>query len=238
MIEHRLELLNLMQSLYNPDKATALVKFFQAYPGGYGEGDRFYGIAVPEQHKIARQYVSLLSVDEIGKLIMHPVHEVRLTALLMLVRKYQKCKDPDEQKRIVETYLSSMDYINNWDLVDSSAPHILGPYFLNRSHNYLLEIAQSGHLWMQRIAILTTQHFIRNGYYKTTLDIALILLKHKHDLIHKAVGWMLREVGDRDYQTEYEFLKVHYKHMPRTMLRYAIEKFDENVRQAFLKGTI
>lgn len=138
----------------------------------------------------------------------------------------------------MDFYLNNIPYINNWDLVDSSADKILGPYFFEQEKDLLYTLAHSDHLWKQRIAIITTFHFIRNGQFNDTFNIAKILLKNKHDLIHKAVGWMLREIGNRDFEAELNFLKDHYREMPRTMLRYAIERFEEGLRQQFLKGLI
>jgi len=232
------EFMQTIKSAGNPARVPALAKFFQAYPGGYGESDTFYAISVPEQRKLSKTYYKLLSLEELSTLLTNPVHEIRLTTLMMLVLRFRKSKDPREQEAIVQIYLSHMDYVNNWDLVDCSAHHILGPWFLDKPHDILFELADRNHLWSQRIAVIATFHFIRQKQYKTTLKLAEKLLHYKHDLIHKAIGWMLREIGNRDYQTEYNFLIKHYKTMPRTMLRYAIEKFEEPVRQGFLKGTI
>lgn len=220
------------------EKAAFLPRYFKVIPGGYGEGDQFIGVTVPLQRKVARKYCREVSLDEIEVLLREPIHEYRLTALFLLVLKYDKAKDEGEQRAIVDLYLNNIPYINNWDLVDASADKILGPYFFERERDLLYTFARSEHLWKQRIAIITTFHFIRNGQYHDTFDIARILLQNKHDLIHKAVGWMLRETGNRDFAAEYSFLKEHYREMPRTMLRYAIEKFDESLRQQFLKGLV
>jgi len=220
------------------EKADFLPRFFQVTPGGYGEGDQFIGVTVPLQRKVARRYYRKVSLSEIEMLLKEPVHECRLTALFLLVLKYEKAKDQEEQKAIVDLYLNNIPYINNWDLVDASAYKILGPYLFEREKDLLYTFARSDHLWKQRIAIITTLHFIRNGHYDDTFNIARILLNNKHDLIHKAVGWMLREIGNRNFAAEFEFLKEHYREMPRTMLRYAIEKIDEGLRQQFLKGQI
>ncbi len=238
MSKYKTEFLQKMESLKKPERSLALEKFFQAYSGGYGEGDKFWGMSVPEQRKVSKEYYMLLTLEDNDDLLKHPVHEVRLTGLMAMVLRYQRSKDIMEKETLAAIYLSNLDKINNWDLVDSSAPHILGPHFLMRNPEQLFAMARSGNLWQQRISIIATQHFIRQGKYDTTLALAEILLNHEHDLIHKAVGWMLREIGDRDYQTEYEFLTRHFRQMPRTMLRYAIEKFDENIRQDFLKGRI
>jgi 3-methyladenine DNA glycosylase AlkD len=219
-------------------KAGDLARFFQAFPGGYGEGDTFLGVTVPAQRTISRQYFTQITLEEIALLLNENIHEHRLTALFMLVLKYQKASTEPEQKAIVDTYLENIHGVNNWDLVDSSCYLILGPWLLNRDKQLIYDLAHSGQLWLQRIAMITTMHFIRKGHYNNTLQLALILLNHPHDLMHKAVGWMLREVGNRNFETQYQFLEKHYRQMPRTMLRYAIEKFPEDVRQAFLKGRI
>jgi len=232
------EFLQTMHTSANPVRVPALEKFFQAYPSGYGEGDKFLSLMVPQQRAISRQFFKLLTLDEMAELLTNQYHEVRLTILMMLVLRFQKSKDSAEQEAIVTIYLSNLDQVNNWDLVDSSAHHILGRWLADKPHDLLFDLADEDHLWKQRIAVIATAWFISKGEYVTTLKLAEKLLHHKHDLIHKAVGWMLREIGNRDYGTEYNFLKKHYKTMPRTMLRYAIEKFDEAVRQDFLKGRI
>lgn len=217
-------------------RGETLPKFFQVYPGGYGEGDKFIGVTVPNQRTVSKKHYENISLSELEQLLWEPIHEYRLTALFMLVLKYQKSKDESLQKEIVELYLKNIERVNNWDLVDSSAHHILGPYLMNKNRQLLYELANSPNFWVQRIAIIATLHFIRNGQFDDTLSIAEILLNHRHDLIHKAVGWMLREVGKKDYEVEHAFLIKHYNNMPRTMLRYAIERFPEEVRQNFLKG--
>lgn len=213
-----------------------LYKFFQAFPGGYGQGDEFIGVTVPNQRAVAKMFYRDIPLDELEQLLREPIHEYRLTALFIMVLKYQKSKNHEEKKGVVDIYLRNTDRVNNWDLVDSSAHLILGDYLLDRDRQQLYDFAKSENLWVQRIAIIATLCFIRKNQFDDTLRIAELLLNHRHDLIHKAVGWMLREVGNRDYDVEFDFLVKHYKNMPRTMLRYAIEKFPEDVRQAFLKG--
>ncbi len=220
------------------EKAGFMLKYFKAVPGGYGEGDKFYGVKVPFQRRIAKKYYKIISLEELNLLIKDPFHESRLTALFILVEKFEKAKTETEQKKIVCFYLNNIPYINNWDLVDSSAHKILGVYLFTREKDILYELARTNHLWKQRIAVISTFYFIRNNEYEDSLKIARILLEHEHDLIHKAVGWMLREVGNMDLQVELDFLKKHYKNMPRTMLRYAIEKFEPNLRKKYLKGLI
>lgn len=219
------------------EKALISAKFFKTGKGSYGEGDVFIGITVPEQRKIAKKYYKEIKLDEVEKLLNEKIHEYRLTALFILVYKYQKASSDFQKKEIVDLYLKNVSCVNNWDLVDSSADKILGDYcMLTNNKELLYEFATTDNLWKQRIAIMSTFYFIRNKEYNDTLKIAEILLNHKHDLIHKAVGWMLREIGKRDFNIEYDFLIKNYKKMPRTMLRYAIEKFDEPLRQRFLKN--
>ena len=217
------------------EKAKVLQRFFKTGPGEYGEGDVFIGIVVPEQRKTAKKFNDA-GLKEIEKLLHDAIHECRLTALMILCDKF-KSAEPDEQERIFKLYIKNYKYINNWDLVDLSAPAISGGYFLRRDRSFLYELVKSDNLWKQRIAVLSTYTFIKNNEYTEILKIAEMLLNHKHDLIHKAVGWMLREAGKRDLNILLSFLKKHYKNMPRTMLRYAIEKLDENTRQNYLKGT-
>ena len=227
-----------LEKYIDVEKAEYLPKFFKTSPGGYGEGDKFIGITVPNQRKVVRKYYKDISLDEIAILLKEPIHEYRLTALFFLVIKYEKASTEAEKKGIVDLYLNNTSYINNWDLVDCSADKILGPYLLDKEKDLLYMLANSDHLWQQRISIITTFHFIKNQQFSDALNISKLLLKHKHDLIHKAVGWMLREIGKRDFEVELTFLKQYYKEMPRTMLRYAIEKFEEGLRQQFLKGLV
>lgn len=222
-----------MQQLANPEKAVVLSRFFKTGKGEYGEGDLFLGITVPEQRKIARKY-SLLPLNKLQKLLSSKIHEHRLTALLILVIKYGKA-DEDSREDIFNFYLSNMKHINNWDLVDLSADKILGAHLLKRDRGILFRMAKSRNIWERRIAIMTTFHFIKKNQFSETLAVAEILLNDSHDLIHKAVGWMLREIGKKDRETEERFLLKYYSIMPRTMLRYAIEKFDDNNRKFYLK---
>lgn len=221
-----------LKKLANPKQAALLQRFFKTGKGEYGEGDIFLGIKVPEQRKIANKYD--LDLKEIQGLLNSKIHEHRLTSLFILIKKYNKSNE-NERKKIFEFYLRNTKNINNWDLIDLSAPKIVGNYLLDKDRSVLYKLAKSNSLWEKRISILATAAFIVNDEYKDTLRIAEILLNDKHDLIHKGVGWMLREVGKRDQKIEEEFLKKYYKKMPRTMLRYAIEKFEENKRQFYLK---
>jgi len=225
-----------LQVLKDPKKAADSVRFYQTDKGGYGEGDQFLGIVVPKQRKISRKYKDL-SLPELQELLDSQFHECRSVALMILVLQYRK-GNPEKHQQIVDLYLKNSKKIDNWDLVDMSAPYILGDWFLDRDRNILYEYAKSENLWQKRIAMLSTYGFIRKNQYEDTIKIAEILLNDKHDLIHKAVGWMLREVGKRDQAEEEKFLKKYYREMPRTMLRYAIEKFPESIRQKYLKGEI
>ncbi|NQT61263.1 MAG: DNA alkylation repair protein [Bacteroidetes bacterium] len=229
-----------LEAQANPEKAKQLERFFKTEPGQYGEGDRFLGIPIPEQRKIARLCFRECPLDQLGKLLESKVHDHRMTALLMLVAGAESRAGRLDPKPYVDFYLTHLDWINNWDLVDVTCPKILGPWFYGRDRKKLVELAtsDSNNLWHQRIAIITTYYFIRQKDYSTTFEISDILFDHPHDLIHKAVGWMLREVGNRDPQAERDYLDSRYKRMPRTMLRYAIEKFPEEERQAYLHGDV
>lgn len=227
-----------LRSFASEEKASFLSKFFKTGRGEYAEGDKFIGVTVPNQRMVAKKYYSEISSIEIEELLHSPIHEYRLTALLILVYKFERNKSSSERNQIVELYLKNSEFINNWDLVDLSAPKILGAYLFDKDKTILYDFAKSGHLWKQRIAIISTYYFIKKNHFEDTFRISEILLFHKHDLIHKAVGWMLREVGKINLSAEVEFLNRHYKKMPRTMLRYAIEKFDEDLRQKYLKGEI
>ena len=219
--------------LKNPTKAKILSGFFKTGKGQYGEGDLFLGITVPLQRKLAQKYLTL-SQSNIQKLLDSEIHEHRLTALFILIKRYQQ-SDIKIKKEIVDFYLKNLNSINNWDLVDLSAPKILGDFFQDKDKSVLYKLAQSNNLWKRRIAILATYTFIKNKQFDDTLKIAELLLEDKHDLIHKAVGWMLREVGKKDQKVEEVFLKKYYKIMPRTMLRYSIERFPEKKRKYYLK---
>ncbi len=225
-----------LQELGSREKAKVLQRFFKTGPGEYGEGDVFVGVKVPELRKLAKEYQEI-TVKEVKLLLRSAIHEERLLALFILVRKYSKGNET-EKKRIYVLYLKNMQFINNWDLVDSSAHHIIGAFLVDKSKEPLYILAKSINLWERRISIISTFYFIKHDKYAETLKISEILLTDEQDLIHKAVGWMLREVGKRHMPTEKKFLRKHYKRMPRTMLRYAIEKFPEDKRQGYLKGKI
>jgi 3-methyladenine DNA glycosylase AlkD len=221
--------------LSNPEKAKNLSRYFQTGKGQYGEGDVFLGIPVPEQRRIAKRYLNL-PLDDIQELLSSEIHEHRLTALLILVSKYGKADNPGKEE-IFSFYLKNTENINNWDLVDLTAPKIVGDYLFNKDTSILFKLAKSKNLWERRIAVLSTFRFIDNNDFEDALSIAKLLLHDKHDLIHKAVGWMLREIGKRDQEIEERFLSKYHMQMPRTMLRYAIEKFEENKRKFYLSQT-
>jgi len=223
-----------LQQLESKDKAKVLRRFFKTGPGEYGEGDVFIGVRVPELRKLLKEYPDI-TIKEVVQLLSSTIHEERFFALLILVSKYSKGNEA-VKKRIYELYLQNTQFINSWDLVDGSAPHIVGAFLMDKSKEPIYRLAKSDNLWERRIAILSTFHFIKHDKYAETLKISKILLSDEQDLIHKAVGWMLREIGKRHMLTEEIFLKKHYKKMPRTMLRYAIEKFPESKRQKYLRG--
>jgi 3-methyladenine DNA glycosylase AlkD len=226
-----------IRRLADKNKARILRRFFKAGPGDYGEGDIFLGITVPVIRKLAKEHDRFPPRDA-AKLLTSPFHEERLLALLMLVRAFSRGSD-SEKKQLYTLYLRHTRYINNWDLVDLSAPAIVGGYLVGSNDRArLYALARSKDLWKRRIAIIATFAFIRRNDYIDTLNIAAMLLDDGHDLIHKAVGWMLREVGKRDLGAEEKFLRRHYERMPRTMLRYAIERFPEAKRKKYLNGTI
>jgi 3-methyladenine DNA glycosylase AlkD len=222
-----------LNKLKNRNKAKILERFFKTGKGEYGEGDIFLGIVVPKQREMAKKYIGV-TLEDLQKLLFSKIHEYRLVALLILVQKYKKA-DNLGKKTIVNFYLKNTKNINNWDLVDLTVEKILGEYFLDKDRKILYKLARSKNIWERRIAVITTFQFIKNGRFEDTLKISEILLEDKHDLIHKAVGWMLREVGKRNQKAEEKFLMKYYKTMPRTMLRYAIEKFPEEKRKGYLK---
>jgi len=226
-----------LRKLADKKRAKASLWFFKTGPGQYGEGDKFLGIKAPIQRKIAQKYREIELVD-IQKLIKSEFHEERGICLIILLLQFKKA-DEIRKKNIYDFYLKNTKYINNWDLVDISAPRIIGGYLENKNKDILYKLAKSKNLWERRIAILATFYFISRKDSKDALKIAKILLNDKEDLIHKAVGWMLREIGKNcGQEIEEKFLRKHYKTMPRTMLRYAIEKFPENIRKQYLKGGI
>lgn len=221
--------------LKNPAKAEVLRKFFKTGKGQYGENDVFLGITVPEQRRLVAKHWQALSLDDLKKLLQSKIHEHRLIALLVLVKKYQQ-GSRTEKAEIYRFYLSQTERINNWDLVDLSAPNIVGEELLGHDRKILYRLAKSSNLWERRIAILATFAFIKQGDSRDTLALTKFFLTDQHDLIHKACGWMLREVGKRcGEKTLLDFLDTHSKNMPRTMLRYAIERLPESLKKRYLK---
>lgn len=241
------EISTALRNAANPEKALVLARFFKTGKGEYGEGDRFLGVMVPVQRAIVRQYFARTPISKAGpslpvtlsivdELLQGTYHEERLTALLILVAQYKRCPEPDKE-RIFRFYLDHLTFINNWDLVDLSAPNIVGDYLVSRPPSPLYKLAKAPNLWARRVAILATLTFIRAGQFADTLALAEYLLvtrKDSQDLMHKAVGWMLREVGKRDQAVLEEFLGRFAAQLPRMALRYAIERFPESTRQHYL----
>jgi hypothetical protein len=237
-----------LRQLADADIAAHSARFFKTGPGQYGEGDRFLGIRVPEVRRIARRYsdgagsgeaegVLPLSLPETVKLLHSPLHEVRHCALLIMVRQFESRASADkDRKAIYEAYLANTAFINNWDLVDCSAYQVVGGWLRNRSRKPLYRLAASASLWERRIAMMSTWCFIREGQFDDTMTLAELLLDDPEDLIHKVSGWMLREVAKRDPETVVEFLRAHHSRVPRTMLRYAIERFPQAQRKRILRG--
>ena len=222
-----------LQALSNAEKRKIFPRFFKAGKGEYGEGDRFLGVTVPNIRAISKQYKNI-SLNEIRELIQSEWHEVRLCALLIMVEKSKK-KDETLRQQLFDLYLSQTDRINNWDLVDLSCRFIVGEYLLDRSRDILYQLAQSPLLWDNRIAIVSTYAFIRKGQLEDTYALGDLMMYHPHDLMHKAIGWMLREAGKRDPERLYDYVMSHRADMPRTMLRYAIEKFSPKERAILMK---
>lgn len=218
--------------LANPERAKESARFFKTKPGEYGEGDQFLGVSMPQQHILAKRFRSL-PAEEVEQLLHESFHECRMTALLIWVYQSKKASS-SQQSFLMDRYLANRRYVNNWDLVDVTCPYLVGNYLLHNDRSILAELAQENHLWSQRIAIVSTLAFIREGQFGDTFAIADLLLSHKHDLIHKAIGWMLREVGKRNVDALEEFLHDNIGQMPRTALRYAIEKFEPTRRTYYL----
>lgn len=230
------QLIRELRQAADPERAKNLAWFFKTGKGEYGEGDRFLGITVPRLRSISKKYQNL-DLEDLQTLLDSEIHEHRLSSLMILRFKYKKSKIKDK-KAVVKFYLKNTKKINNWDLVDLSCHHILGNWLLDKDRKILYQLARSKNLWEKRISIITTFAFVDEGQFTDSLKIAEILLNDEHDLIHKAVGWVLRVVGKKDKKTETDFLDKHYKTMPRTMLRYAIEKFDDMERKYYLKKTV
>jgi 3-methyladenine DNA glycosylase AlkD len=228
------QMINDILQLGNADIAEHSKRFFKTGPGEYGEGDKFVGIRVPPLRKIAKKY-KFLPLVEVSHVIQSEYHEIRLAAVMLLVYRIERA-DNLVLEEVVDFYLKHLEYVNNWDLVDSSCHQILGRYLTEKEKDLLFHFAHSSNIWERRIAMITCYYFIKRNSYSTALEIATLLLHDSHDLIHKAVGWMLREIGKLDLDIELEFLDKHFRDMPRTMLRYAIEKFEEPLRLKYLHG--
>lgn len=227
-----------LQSKGNPDKAKFLQRFFKTGKGEYAEGDVFLGINVPVQRTIAKSYYSLLSLEEISELLQNSIHEYRLTALIMLTLKFDKAKFMNEKKTIVDFYIAHRNWINNWDLVDTSTHKILGNW-VHQTHDFelLFQLANEENLWSKRIAVVAFWILWKKGHIEEGLEMIKLNLTHPHDLMHKANGWMLRELGKIDELSMLQFIQENYAEIPRTTLRYAIEKLPPEERLNYLKGT-
>jgi len=228
------EVINALKTLATEERRKVNEWFFKTGKGEYGYGDIFLGVTMPDIRRIAKKFSQEISLQELTELIRNPIHEVRLCALIILVNKYNK-EEPD---RIYHYYLKHLNSVNNWDLVDTSAPHIIGDYLYKNPEKskILFEFSSSENLWVRRISIVSTFAFIKNNEFNTTLEITKLLLNDNHDLIHKAVGWMLREIYKRDEGLIKRFLRQNYAQIPRTTLRYAIERMDKEERLLYLKG--
>jgi 3-methyladenine DNA glycosylase AlkD len=229
------KIVNELKSFANKEKATILSRFFKTGKGEYGEGDLFIGITVPDQRKLAKKYAASANKATITALLNSPIHEYRLTGILMLCMKFNRSRKNHEEKQWVDLYLKKINSINNWDLVDSSAHIILGQWLEDKERAILYKYANDDSLWKNRIAMITTLHFIKNDDIKDLLKISKIMLSHPHDLMHKATGWMLREAWKRKPAEVEIFISSHASNMPRTMLRYAIEKMSAKKRATFMR---
>ncbi|MGV8141289.1 MAG: DNA alkylation repair protein [Candidatus Woesearchaeota archaeon] len=223
-----------LKNFGSPEKAKHSLRFFKTGPGQYGEGDLFYGASVPEMRSVTKKYKDI-SLDDVEELLHNKYHECRLVALLILVHRFENAKTDADKKKIYDIYLSNTRYINNWDLVDSSAHKIVGAYLYDKDRTILYRLAKSKDLWEKRISIISTAYFIGKKDFSDTIKIAQILIDDRHDLIQKAVGWMLREVGKRNQYVEEKFLKKYHRTMPRTALRYAIERFDDKKKRLYMR---
>ncbi len=234
------QILEALQFLSSPEKKEFLPYFFKTGKGENAESDQFIGVVVPDSRKLVKEYWQKAELSDVQEILKSEFHEMRLVALLILVNKFEKSKDKNEQKKLVDFYLKNTKYINNWDLVDLSCYKLLGRYcFENQKDDILRELSNSDNMWEKRIAIVATMHHIKKGKsFDLTQELVLNNLNHPHDLMHKANGWLLREIGNKDEEVLLDFLKIYYQNMPRTTLRYAIEKLDEDLRQDFLKGRI
>lgn len=228
------EAANFLRSVADPRHAALLQRYFKTGPGEYGAGDRFLGIRLPAIRRTVTRFVSL-SHSQLARLLRSRWHEERMLALLIMVRRYRR-GDAEERDHIFDLYLQNLERVNNWDLVDLSAPNIIGAHLSGGDSTLIVELARSESVWKRRMAVLSTFHDIQSGKFKTALRLAAMLLGDEHDLMHKATGWMLREIGKRDREVEERFLRKYVKRMPRTMLRYAIERFPDSLRRSYLNA--
>lgn len=233
------EIKNALQFLSSAEKAAFLPQFFKSGKGEYAEGDQFIGVTVPEQRIVAKEYFQKISFKDLEELLSSKIHEHRLSALLMLLFKYEKTKDLKEKTEVVNFYLKNKKHINNWDLVDTSCYKILGHFcFETKDDSILIKLSEEESLWSKRIAVVSTMYHVKKGSFELLKSLALKNLHHEHDLMHKANGWLLREMGKKNESELLNFLNLHYQKMPRTTLRYALEKLPEKVRQDYLKSRI
>lgn len=231
------EIKSALQDLSSFEKKEFLPRFFKSGKGQYAEGDQFIGVTVPDQRKVAKEFVSKISLTQLAELLSSPIHEHRHCALLMLVSKFEKSTALQQKKEMVAFYLKHRQFINNWDLVDVSCYKILGRYcFENQDDSILIKLSDEDYLWSKRIAVVSTMFYVKKGSYDLLKKLVIKNLNHEHDLMHKANGWLLREMGKKNEQELLDFLNIYYQKMPRTSLRYAIEKLDEPLRQDYLKA--
>ena len=225
-----------LHDLANTEKVNIYARFFKTGKGEYGEGDTFLGVTVPHQRLVAKEYFNQVTLKEIGELLKINIHEYRLTALIMLVYQFEKTKDIHQQQEIITFYINHTQYINNWDLVDTSCYKILGSYCFHQNQEQILyDLAQSEDLWEKRIAIVATLYFIKKKSFDLTIEIVLMNMNHPHDLMHKANGWMLREMGKMDEAKLIHFLDEYATQLPRTSLRYALEKLEPSLKEYYMK---
>ena len=228
-----------LQALAIPEKADFLPRFFKTGIGVYGEGDVFIGVKVPDQRVIAKDFYQKIDLEELSLLLSSPIHEYRSTALFILIYKFEKLKNIQEKEEIVDFYLNHLQHINNWDLVDGSCSKILGRYaYENNKEDILRNLSSSDVMWHKRMAVVGTMYFVKKGKFSLTKEFVTQNLYHTHDLMHKANGWLLREIGNKNVEELMDYLNLFYTKMPRTCLRYAIEKLEESQRQDYLKGRI
>ncbi len=231
------ELRKEMEECSNEEKAKLYQRFFKTGPGQYGEGDVFMGLTMPETRAISSKYTEM-PIEEVQELLNSEIHEHRMSALLIVIQKYRKA-NKEEKRKLYEFYLKNMSRINNWDLIDVTASHVVGDFLFNNKEEkeMLYKLAKSNDLWEKRISVISTFRFIKENEFEDSINISEILLNDKHDLIHKAVGWMLREIGKKDQEIEEEFLRKYHKTMPRTMLRYSLEKFTKDKKDFYMGRT-